>query len=159
MFLVLQNQLPRWLKLGGCSWRSGRADVSSEQKCWGSTLAPEGSAVGSTDNSCAPSSDLPGKVHLPKNPQIKCISEHWGRKAASCCRCGFVPRRYFTAAGEAVPWICCLHWQRTMPGCQGSLGLQAMSHGNFKGSWTFFKENLLSHINKIARFGPIRHIL
>lgn len=67
MFLVLQNQLPRWLKLGGRSWRSGRADVSSEQKRWGSTLAPEGSAMGSTDNSCAPcselaASDLPGKV-------------------------------------------------------------------------------------------------
>lgn len=67
MFLVLQNQLPQWLKLGGCSWRSGRADASSEQKCWGSTLAPEGSAVGSSSNSHTPSlelaaSDLPGKV-------------------------------------------------------------------------------------------------
>lgn len=39
MFLVLQNWLPRQLKLGGCSWRSGRADVSSQQKCQGSTLA------------------------------------------------------------------------------------------------------------------------
>lgn len=67
MFLVLQNQLLRWLKLGGSSWRSGRGDASSEQKCRGSTLASEGSAVGSSGNSPSPcselaASDLPGKV-------------------------------------------------------------------------------------------------
>ena len=67
VFLILQNQPPWWPKLGWCSWRSGRADVSWGQKCWGSTLAPEGNAVGSGASSRAPcaelaASDVPGKV-------------------------------------------------------------------------------------------------
>lgn len=98
-------------------------------------------------------------VHLPKNPQIKCVSVHQKRKAASYSRHGLVPKRDPTAAGEAVPWICCQHWQRRIPGCQGSLGLQAMSRENIEGSWTFFKKTFLSHFKKIARLDPISHIL
>lgn len=94
-------------------------------------------------------------MHSPENSTNKAHPQALGRKAASC----FVPKRDPADAGEAVPWICCQYWQRRMPGCQGSLGLQAMSHENFKGSWTFFMETFLSHLKKIARLGSIRHIL
>lgn len=67
VFLMLQKQLLQWPKpsCGGC--RSGRDDGSGEQKCWGSTLVPAGSAAGngtSCHTPCAEpaASAAPGEV-------------------------------------------------------------------------------------------------
>jgi len=110
-FLMLQNQLPRWPKLGCCGWSSGRAGVGWEQRCWGSSRAPEGNAVGSSTSPRAPcaepaASDLPGDVcvQLPKNPGIRCISRHQLRKPASCSRRDFDPKKDPAAAGKAASW-------------------------------------------------------